>query len=631
MGSTRRLVVALAALGVALCASTGARASSWGAPIAVTPSGFFASQTVPVGLGGLVSVYQEVSDVSEIQARFAPPGGAFGDAELLGGPGSFYPTVDTDALGEAIASWWNEDDDGLRVAISSAGQPFASPTVLTSTGANYSQNAPHLAVSPTGSAVLVFVTSIDGEQHVVASYRPAGGAFGPEEIVAPTGDDADGQVSRSVAINDLGDVVAGYLQDGVAHVATRTPGADGTWQAPQALGARAGGFSWRLPEVGIDALGGAVAVWEEGGDQTNGAATLEAAFSPPGGSFGPAQGLGIQSSDNEEPALGVSALGEVILLARPVFQEVGGVGLEPLVVFSGSTGSGRFAAPAPIGAPLLADGESLAMNAVGDAVIAYGSCCDAGVDRLVALRRGPLGSFGAAEDIAPPYEVPSDEPLFARAAIDTRLDAFGNAAVSWIEAAPAPAGASAPPEPLLVSTDGLLQSTLGALVGPIEGLPATLVQTVSAVLGTVTGGPGPSGEVPALPPATTSVPVAAAPTAAHVAGPTIRTEANRSASGLHMALDTKPAGRLPRVAVHLECPAACLVSFAAAVHPRHARAIPVPIAPSRLAAAGRAVLPVTLTPAARRALAHDRTTLSITATAVNAAGTRAVARATRVI
>ena len=622
-------MVAAGTLGVVLCGATGAVASSWDAPITVTPPGSYASRTVPVGLGGLVSVDQKVTSVSQIEARFAPAGGVFGTPQLLGGPGSFYPTVDADVVGEAVASWWGQDDRGLRVAISAGGRPFASPTVLPSTNADFSQNAPHLAVSPVGNAVVVFVASIAGAQVVVASYRPAGGAFGAEEVVAPGGD-GSGQVPRSVAINDNGDVVTGYLQDGVAHAAIRTAGLTGTWQAPQTLGGSAGGYSWSLPEVGIDGVGGAVAVWEEGGDQTNAAATLHAAFSQPGGSFGPAQELGIQSSDNEEPALGVSALGEVILLARPVVQEVGGVGLEPVVVYSGTTRYGHFTAPAAIGAPLLADRESLAMNAVGDALITYDSCCDAGLDRLVGLRRGPFGSFGPAEDIAPPYDVPRGGPIFARSLIDSRLGPLGNAAVSWIEAAPAPPGVSAPPQPLLVSTIGLLRGALDGLVAPVDIFPVTLVQTAPSVLGRPAAGPSSSGGIPVRP-ATTATSPAGGPLAPYIPARTARIDASRSASHVRVAILASPAGRLTRVSVRLDCPTACLVSFTAKLRPHGGGVIALAIAPTRLAAAGRAVVRIALTPAAGRALARQAATLGITATAVNPAGVHSVARATRVI
>jgi hypothetical protein len=639
-------VVALAAAAAVLSTPAVVRAGTWADPVTAIPAGdgSTVSQTVSLGLGGLVSVDQQLlTHGPEIVARFASPGGDFGPAQLLGGQGSFYPTVESDAAGEAIAAWWNEDDFGLHVAISPAGQPFGPATVLASTSVGYSAEAPHLAVNTSGDAVVLYVGSTDGQQRVFASYRPAGGDFGPGEVVAPASDDPGGQLPRSVAINDLGDVVAGYLEDGVAHVAIRSPGPDGTWQPPQALGGATGGYSWRLPVVGIDSVGGAVAVWEEGGDNTNQAVTIEAAFRAPGGMFGAPESLGIEASDNEEPQLGVSALGEVILLARPVVQEVGGVGLEPLVVFSGSTGSGAFAPPVEIGAPLLAFDEQLAMNAVGDAIVTYDTCCDNDADRLVALRRGPLGSFGPAEDIVPPYPVPPGQAVYSRSTVDTRLDPFGNAVVSWVDASPAPAGASAPAMPLLVSTDSVLQSTLGTLTGLIESVPAELIQSVAGAVAGLTGGTGTTGttSVSGIVNGALGPPVGGpgqAGTGGSVPSPIravapllIRRPVHRPASGLAVAIRRGRGGGPARFSVRISCPATCTVSFAASLDRHPGRTIPLRLARTRLTGAARASVPVSLTPSDRRAIAHDGTSLRITARAVNAAGEVAFARARRTL
>ncbi|MEA2264948.1 MAG: hypothetical protein QOE27_531, partial [Solirubrobacteraceae bacterium] len=234
---------------------SGAGARTWAAPSPLGPGeSTYLVQSLPLGgAGGLISVYQRIGPAgSEIVARTTDAVGDFGEAQVLGPARSFFPALAADAAGEAAAAWYQESDNSIRVSLRAPGVAFDDPTILASAAAGYSQQAPRLAASPLGWMAVLYLDDRGDGQRAYVSVRPPGGSFGPGLPVAPVvGNDA--QVPRSVAVDDAGEVVAGYLQGGVAQVVVRSPGPLGTWAAPQSLGRANLGSSWDLPEVGIDA------------------------------------------------------------------------------------------------------------------------------------------------------------------------------------------------------------------------------------------------------------------------------------------------------------------------------------------------------------------------------------------
>jgi hypothetical protein len=421
------VVVVVAMLG--LVAS--AQARDWLAPVVLGAGEDHGGvQALPLPLGQTLALYTRTySDPfsNEIVARDAAFGSAFGSDQVVASGSQWYLSVATDAAGEAIAVWYDSAAQAVDVAIRAAGAVgFAAPVVLYSASSDFGLSIPRLAVNARGDAAVLLQGDSGGIRHVQLSYRPAGGAFGGPEDVAALPAGGSMQIPRDVAVDPQGRVVAAYLIDdashlhGVAAVAARD--ADGTWQQPQTLGEAFDGWSARLPRVGIDAAGRSVVVWQEGTGSAE-IKTLKAAFrGAPGGSFTAAQDTGLTVVDGWPVALAVSDWGEVIVLT------VSPAGTAPLVGLAGSTALGRFDAPQTLGTDFNSDGWALAMNARGDAVLAYVSGTG-----IAVRRRSPFGPFTASEQVAPLSGAPG-WPTVTSAGVDQ----FGNAVVAWFDPSTSP-------------------------------------------------------------------------------------------------------------------------------------------------------------------------------------------------
>ncbi|HWH10611.1 MAG TPA: hypothetical protein VG165_05750 [Solirubrobacteraceae bacterium] len=586
MGSLAR---ALASAGVAmLLLPVAGAARTWGPASALTPPGEGVSSSpvsASLGAGGTVWVYQ-VGYASELVAQTADASGALSGEQVLSPDPGALPTLASDAAGEALAAWWDETSGAVDVSERAPQGIFApAASFPASTTASWGADGPRLAVSPAGWAAVAYLAGDPDGQRVDVSVRPPGGVFGAPAEVAPSGG-ADAEIPGSVAIDDSGEVVVAYTQGGSADVAVRAAGESGAWAPAQALGAPDVDPQGPEPLVGIDAAGRAVAVWEEGG-ALNTVAAVEAAFLGPSGSFGPPQALGIETWNGQAPALAVSALGEVILVATPAVQEEGGFGMEPPVVVSGSTALGIFTAAEPLADEWSDSTPALAMNARGDAVVIYTPCCSG---QLVARRRAPFGGFDAPEEIPTPQ---TDASSYDAQPGEVSLDPFGNATTTWNDvsstAAPpyfsadgplldaAPAGA--PPSPAAIA-DLLPQpvaplDSASDLSGPppptwwqLDGSPATLVQ-----------------DDPPSP-----------PSRAH--GVSVPAPEGR----LAVAIERGPASRGPaRIVVGVSCPSACRTGVTATIVTA-GRRLKLPRLALATNAAGSVSGPVRLTAAATTAL-----------------------------
>ncbi len=550
----------------------------------------------PLPAAGAILVYARGG--GGLAARIGDAGGSFGDEELLadsyGGP----PAVGGDDAGETVVAWDDWQTGAVRAGVRGADGNLAA---TTSFPAAPTYAAPGLSVSPGGWAALAFPAETPDGQRMFVSVKPPGGSFAPAQQAAPT-TASDAQVPGTVAIDDGGEVVVGYLQGGVAHAAVRTAGALGTWQPAQTLGAPYLDPSPAapLPLVAIAADGGAVAVWEQGGGP-NLVAPVWASFRPPGGSFGPPQDLGVDTWDGAAPQLAVSALGEAILVVSPAIQEAGGIGQEPLAVVSGSTALGRFGASEQLSDTWPEAAGQLAMNARGDAVVAYEACCP---ERLETRRRAPFGAFASEQDVPLPT---SPGGYYTEHLSHVVVDPFGNAAVTWIDY-------SSPVAQRLSSVDSPVLTSVPDVVPPASGQPTDLIPAPIAAAAPPALDPAPApaqGYGPCTacfltPPGFTWWPfsVPAVAPAPDTTAPPASTRPSRTPDGpLALAAPRLPAATgTPRIVVAVRCPWACRASVSASlVTPQHRRLL-LPRAVLTADAAGVVTAPLRLTPAAARAL-----------------------------
>ena len=176
------------------------------------------------------------------------------------------PRVAVDSAGDAIAVWGWRDGSGVgnevvQTAARAAGGAWRAPVTLSAPG--HYADYPRVAMNPAGLAYAVWRDASTGI--VQAAARAAGGDWQPSvNLSTPDRDSYDPEV----ALNAVGDAVAvwegGDLTMGsqaIVQAAVR-PGRAVTrfWQAPVNLSAP--GIN-QAPEVALDPVGDAVAVWEE--------------------------------------------------------------------------------------------------------------------------------------------------------------------------------------------------------------------------------------------------------------------------------------------------------------------------------------------------------------------------------
>ncbi|HWH13010.1 MAG TPA: hypothetical protein VG165_17950 [Solirubrobacteraceae bacterium] len=584
----RRVATAvIAGLTIGLAAPASGLAQTWNAPIGLGTSGFAAPPRGAAVGGGRYAVISEAPSGIIVQTGGPSPGDGPATQKLGDDTGS-HPTIAADAGGEAIAAWYQDSDRSIQLSLAPAGGPFSAPVGVSAGAADWNQDSPLVAVSPVGWAAVMFLADDAGVERAYVAVRPPGQSFGAAEPIGGPADPATDAID-SVAIDDRGEAVAGYEQGGAAYAALRGAGQDGDWQPPEALGGEWSGLSASLLQVGIDASGGAVAVWDESGaDQADPfTASVMAAFRPAGGVFGPPEGL--LDTDRRAPfGLAVSGPGEVILAVAPVDAITHYA--EPVVVISGSTALARFGPPSPVAATWEEIDPTVAMDARGDAVLTTQS---ADSSELISRRRGPFGAFGPAQEILPPpYPMMYNDDGLDRQIDDVGLDDVGNAVVTWTDAVDA--------APIMVSLDGP-QITSVADVTPPDPLGLTQLVTLDPAPLSV---PSPVGDQPRSStvgdPATQAAPTTSAPS------PPVRPVLTDQ----HVAVvieHAPPATGAPRIVVAVRCATACRAALEAVLVTPARQRIVLPADALTLDAAGAATGSLRLSPAARTALATPRT------------------------
>jgi hypothetical protein len=193
---------------------------------------------------------------------FRPAGGRWQAPQLLARSREFVstPAVALDSRGAAIAVW-SEHRQGtgalLRTAFAPAGGTFGRPRLLAGRGA-----APEVAFDARGNAVAVW----EDDQAAVAALRPAGGSWQPAQVISAPGMRVGTIV---VAVSPGGDAIAVWVRLAF----TDSGRLDVVQASVRPAGGRFGaardisqpGVLGGSPQVGMDARGNAVAIWEGAG------------------------------------------------------------------------------------------------------------------------------------------------------------------------------------------------------------------------------------------------------------------------------------------------------------------------------------------------------------------------------
>jgi hypothetical protein len=196
---------------------------------------------------------------------------------------------------------------GAGTALGHGSRAAATPTVDLTTPGDASQS--QIAVDKWGNAIAAWTRDENpaaenvGDLRVQASYRPAGGSFGSPVTLSEDGEDA---AEPQVAISRAGHgeaIVVWTRGDDVEASSFDRHG----FSTPETVSEEAqGSFE---PQVAIDNEGDAVAVWTRFDAPTQ---EVQAAFRPDDGSFGTPTPVSDAGEDSFQPQVGMDAVGNAL-------------------------------------------------------------------------------------------------------------------------------------------------------------------------------------------------------------------------------------------------------------------------------------------------------------------------------
>jgi hypothetical protein len=235
-----------------------------------------------------------------------------GPFATVGGPGpNTSPRVGIGSDGTTVAVW--DHASTVMAAVRSPAGRWSAPQQLSPLGRLYPAVRPDLAVNRRGDAVAIWTEQGPDYAYMArASYRPAGGAFGPPLDVS-TRSKTYRTSDAHVAIADTGETAAVWTQDTpTTPVIMSALGQPSGWQPPTQLSppAAPGQFA-SSGVVSMNAGAAAVAAWLF---STGSTTTPQASIRPVGGAFEPERSLASpQRRVFGTPQAGIDARGDAVV------------------------------------------------------------------------------------------------------------------------------------------------------------------------------------------------------------------------------------------------------------------------------------------------------------------------------
>lgn len=237
---------------------SGAAAATWGTAVKIHDDGIAPAVAVDPG-GNAVAVWTQPSGFWS--SRYTPSDG-WSPAERISGGGDALPSaaVAMDAAGNALAVWeqFFINDNVYTNRYTPSGGWRTSHRIDDDNG---DADGPQVAMGAAGDAVAVWAQD-DGTRDDVWSnrYAPASGWDAPERIETNNTVEASGP---RVAVDANGDAVAVWAQlDGARWDIWSNRTSGGRWAAARRVESNNAGDALG-PQVGVDADGNAVAVWQQ--------------------------------------------------------------------------------------------------------------------------------------------------------------------------------------------------------------------------------------------------------------------------------------------------------------------------------------------------------------------------------
>jgi hypothetical protein len=306
---------------------------------------------------------------------------SFSPAEAISKPSDEvgYPSVAVNASGTVVVAWVDSTAEQYEVAIRPPGGAFSAPIKAGPTGGP-SQQQPSVAIDDAGDVLLGESHSSSGHSIAAYAWRPAGGVFTVTSISEATSQ----AYAPVVAMDGAGDAVLAWedrmgATKTVARAITRPAGA--AFGAAQSLSNNSE-YAFALTAA-IGGSGQAAIAWQYGG--TAPPYRIEASTSAGSADpLSPSQTISPASSNSEYPAIGVAGNGEMLA----VWDQAGST-----VDAASAPAGGSFAPAAAVSAAGSEGDPRLAMDAAGDAVLAWGAL-QAGIEAVHAVTRSASGVLG---------------------------------------------------------------------------------------------------------------------------------------------------------------------------------------------------------------------------------------------
>lgn len=296
-------VAALLAIGTPAAGA----APSWLPAQALPESGTDATapQVAMDPAGDLVVAWNSDSAAGQVvKAASRPAGGSWGNPVTLSSPTVHADLADIVIApsGESTVMWSTPIGEHLvQVATMSPAGNWSEPVAIA--GPSLVANGSQLAVDSAGD-----VTAADeiwNGTHIVVEVasRAPGGAWSTPTTVSSGAENGQG---AAVAVDDHGDAVVVWHQGPtLIEAARRLKG--GAWSAPVKLSES--GVTVTEPAVAMDAAGEAVVVWDRSAGGGN--YDVQSASMDPGGTWRGAVNL-TEGTDTNQPEVGIDAGGEAV-------------------------------------------------------------------------------------------------------------------------------------------------------------------------------------------------------------------------------------------------------------------------------------------------------------------------------
>ena len=328
--------------GAAMARAQGAPAGPEFRANTYTPGNEFGASVARDAASNFVAVWQSSNQDGSLTGifgqRYAASGGPLGPefrVNTYTTGNQFGPAVATDAAGNFVVVWTSQLQDGSAFGIFgqrfAAGGAPAGPEFRVNTFTNGSQFIPAVSAAPAGGFVVAWMTP-DGSQYGIGAQRyaasgsPLGGEFRVNTFTSAY------QADPAIGTDGAGSFVVAWasdLQDGAAY------GVFG--QRYAASGAPLGGeFAVNthttgdqiVPEVGVDAAGNFVMVWQSAGQDGAASGIFGQRYALTGAALGAEFRVNSYTpSDQARPAVASDSTGNFVVTWQSLGQDGSGAGV----------------------------------------------------------------------------------------------------------------------------------------------------------------------------------------------------------------------------------------------------------------------------------------------------------------